>query len=363
MSGVNPERLRRLFWNLLRIYSPSGKEGEICAYLEEFLAAEGCPYGVQPVDEDRYNLVLGRPDAPIVLVGHVDTVDAWDLDAREPEDLGGGWIGGLGTADMKGGCAAMVEAYLSLREEGWGGAVGLALVVGEEDDGDGAEAFLREVRPARVLVGEPTDLVLCTGHYGYLELQVSARGRRVHASLPEQGANAAERLLRALTALLQEGPFPPRGSAVVSIRHLETGDPGFAVPSRAVAWLDVHVPPDGDLDAVRDRIAGVLARADGVELACHTAHPGFRQPEDDPVVQAFRAAGGTETGSFRSHSDANRFHLAGVPVFVLGPGSLEHAHTDEERVRWEQVVEAARLYRGIALHLARKGTCAPGPGC
>ncbi len=355
-AGIREERLRGLFWSLVEVYSPSGKEEAVCAYLEEFLAAEACPYGVQPVDEDRYNLVLGRPDAPLVLVAHVDTVDAWDLENYGPRDLGDGWVAGLGTADMKGGCAAMVEAYLCLRAEGLGRDVGLALLVGEEEEGDGADAFLREARPGRVLVGEPTGLALCTGHYGYLEVQLSARGRRAHASVPEQGRNAAERLLRALTALLRAPPFAPGGDgAVLNIRHLETADPGFAVPARAVAWVDVHVPPDWTLGPVKEAIRQAVAGTDGVAIEYLTEDPGFLEREDDPLVRAYRAVWDGRTAWFRSHSDANRFHLAGVPAFVLGPGELEYAHGEDERVRLADVVRAAALYRDLAREFLSTG--------
>lgn len=101
-DAIRPERLRELFLSLVETYSPSGKEESVLAYLEDFFAREKCPYGIQPVDEERYNLVLGWPDAPLVFVGHVDTVDVWDLEDIGPEDLGDGWVRGLGAVDMKG---------------------------------------------------------------------------------------------------------------------------------------------------------------------------------------------------------------------------------------------------------------------
>ncbi|RMG97237.1 MAG: M20 family peptidase [Candidatus Dadabacteria bacterium] len=351
MSGIEVEeaRLRDLFWSLVEVYSPSGKEEAVLAYLEEFLSEQGCPYGVQPVDENRYNLLLGNPDAPLVFVGHVDTVDAWDLEDYGPAEAEEDWIVGLGTADMKGGCAAIVEAYLGLRAEGLGRAVGVALVVGEEEDGDGADAFLAEFRPGRALVAEPTDLVLCVGHYGYLEVQIAATGRRAHASVPQRGQNAAERLLAGLSALTRAPLFSGAGGEgpVLNIRHLETTNPGFAVPARAVAWVDVHVPPEIELGSVREAVSAALADADGLEVEFVTEDPGYRLREDDPLVEVYRRVGRGGVGAFRSHSDANRFHRSGVPAFVLGPGRLEFAHAEGERIRWGQVVEAAALYRAL----------------
>ncbi|MDW7709441.1 MAG: M20/M25/M40 family metallo-hydrolase [Deferrisomatales bacterium] len=350
MPEVRPERVQEVFWGLVERYSPSGKEQEALTYLEEVCAAHGCPYGVQPVDEDRYNLVLGRPDAPLVFVGHVDTVDAWDLEDFGPAEVGGGWVRGLGAADMKGGCAALLEAYLVLREAGLGREVGLALVVGEEEEGDGAAAFLREARPGRVVIAEPTGLQLCTGHYGYVEAVLSARGRRAHASVPELGRNAAEAVLTVLHGLLQEPSLAAKDGPVLSIRHLETSNPGFAVPARAAAWVDLHVPPAYRVERVIGVVDRVVASAggDAVTVNYPCRHEGFSLDDDDPTIRAYRSAGGRDFGVFRSHSDGNLFHAAGVPAALLGPGSLDYAHTEEERVELAEVIEAAWVFVRLA---------------
>jgi acetylornithine deacetylase len=68
----------------------------------------------QEVEKERYNLrvTMGRGEPQLYLVGHVDT---WDLEAFGAEEEGD-IIRGLGTADMKGGCATMVEAWLALAD-------------------------------------------------------------------------------------------------------------------------------------------------------------------------------------------------------------------------------------------------------
>jgi acetylornithine deacetylase len=113
-SAIDRERLRRLLHRLMDIYSPSGKEEEILAYLHGHLKRKGLSVIRQEVDDSRYNLIVVPPEgeARLALVGHLDTVVAYDLEQygyEEEDDL----IIGLGAADMKGGCAAMVEAYLS----------------------------------------------------------------------------------------------------------------------------------------------------------------------------------------------------------------------------------------------------------
>jgi len=349
-SDTRPARLEALFRALVAVYSPFDKEEEVLELLETFCAEQGVSHTRQPVDGERYNLVLGRPDAPLVFVGHVDTVEAWDLDAVGPRDLGDGRVAGLGTADMKGGCAAMLEAYLVLRDRGLGNRLGVALVVGEEAEGDGAAAFLHSARPGRVIVGEPTGLTLCAGHYGYVEAAFRAIGRSAHASLPELGENAAEALLRALHDLIGAGGLRGELGAVVNIRHLETGWAGFAVPARARAWVDLHVPPEVSVQALCQDVERLLTRCGqtAVEVTFPTVHAGYQRPDDDPVVQAYRAAWGGVPDIFRSHSDANLFHAAGVPAYVLGPGHLETAHSEEEHVDLAEIQEAARRYVALA---------------
>ena len=58
--------------------------------------------------------------------------------------------------------------------------------------------------------------------------------------------------------------------------------------------------------------------------------------------------------AFRSHSDGNLFHEKGSRPLLLGPGSLETAHTWDEQVQLEEVDLAAAIYLGLCL-------AAPGP--
>ena len=183
--SLQPQRLRKLLQRMVDIYSPSGKEEEILEFLNRYLKRQGLPVLSQPVDENRYNLLVIPSDVEVqlALVGHLDTVAAYDLDDfgyAEEGDL----IQGLGTADMKGGCAAMVEAFLTLQEAVHDPLpIALCLVVGEEESGDGAESLVGEYHFPWALVGEPTNLKPCLSHYGYMEMQLYTSGKRMHASL------------------------------------------------------------------------------------------------------------------------------------------------------------------------------------
>jgi len=364
-QAINPDRLRKTFLEMLQIYSPSGKEEDIQIYLEKILAAAGFNVERQEVDEDRYNLrvTMGRTEPWLYMVGHVDTVPAWDLDAfgpKEEDDI----IYGLGSADMKGGCAAMVETWLALAEAlepAERPSIGLLLVVGEEENGDGSAKFLDSCRPPWVVIGEPTSLAAKFAHYGYLEAGFVTRGLRSHSSLPELGHNAVESMLRVLLLLGNEPLFDRAKSEIVySIREMKSARAGFVVPDRCETWIDLHLPPDQDpaalQDSIRRIVAGLGRTIPGLDLdvTFDFASAGYNLGLDNPVAPILqevypRLGLALEMDAFRSHSDGNLFFAAGVKPLILGPGSLETAHTHDEMVVFAEVSAAARIYAALCV--------------
>ena len=364
-KAINPGRLRKTFLEMLDIYTPSGKEEDIQLYLEEVLSKAGFSVKRQEVEEERYNLVvtMGQGEPRLYLVGHVDTVPAWDIDEFGPQEQDG-LIRGLGSADMKGGCAAMLEAWLAMAETltpAERPSVGLLLVVGEEENGDGSATFLDSIRPAWVVIGEPTGLAACFAHYGYLEVRFTTRGRQSHSSLPELGHNAVESMLRVLLHLGKDRLFDREKSDIVySIREMSSSQAGFVVPDRCEAWIDLHLPPGRDPDTIQDSIRSIASAAQqfvpglDLEVSFDFASPGYDLGVDNRLAQVLRdtmpllgLAFGMEP--FRSHSDGNLFHAAGTRPLILGPGCLETAHTPDEQVRFEEVLSAARIYAALCL--------------
>lgn len=365
-QAIKPERLRQTFLDLLAIYSPSGKEEDVQLYLEALLTQAGFSVERQVVEDDRYNLHVTMGEAPpwLYLVGHVDTVPAWELESFGPiED--GDIIRGLGSADMKGGCAAMVEAWLALAEAlppAERPPVGLLLVVGEEENGDGSMAFLRACDPPPwVVIGEPTGLAACFDHYGYLEASLTTTGRRSHSSLPELGHNAVESMLRVLLQLWNDPEFDGEKAEIVhSIREMNSSRAGFVVPDRCETWIDLHLKPGKDpasVQSVIERIAQesiVLVPGLDLRVEFDFASLGYSLGEDNPIALSlpgiYQALGlDLRLDAFRSHSDGNLFYAAGTKPIILGPGALEAAHTAEEQVDFTEVVAAAYIYAEICL--------------
>jgi acetylornithine deacetylase len=110
-----------------------------------------------------------------------------------------------------------------------------------------------------------------------------------------------------------------------------------------------------ELEEIVDRVQKENPQVDtSIRLA--TIEAGYELPERGSVVEALRATYSHhslawEPQPFPSHSDANQLWASGVKPILLGPGQLEKAHAPEESISFQQVVDAAKLYRGLILSL------------
>jgi len=362
--NIQPERLKNLLRDLVNIYSPSGKEEQILKYVENYMKKHGLSPSRQKVDDNRYNLVVfpeGRDEVELCFVGHLDTITAYDLDSYGFSEEGE-TVFGLGTADMKAACAAMIEVFVTLAKTGSPmPSVGLALVVGEEEDGDGARTLITEYGFPWAVVGEPTDMLPCLGHYGYLEILIRTVGKRAHSSMPELGQNAIEAMLRLLLQVTDYATSSP-SRLVYNIRELSGFPSGFVVPDICEAWLDLHLPPDSRIDLLKTELEQLIEKAGeklpglDINMRFEDTHSGYRITEERALVKKLKEVYQSmslrwKPQDFRSHSDANVLWAAGVDPIILGPGRLEAAHAPEESVSIKHVNKAAQVYLNFALSL------------
>ncbi len=363
--SVNTKRLYALFQNMVDFYSPSGKEEELTDFLENILMVTGLSVERQPVDESRSNLLIssdsGNQDT--LFLGHIDTVPAYDIEHYGFSDHNG-LCRGLGTSDMKSGCAAMIEAFMSAVELGvLPDNVLLALVVGEEETGDGTQALLKACSFKTALVAEPTGLQPCMEHYGYVEVLVHAFGYRRHAAMSDRETNAIHAMLRFLIEL-EDRIESLEVKTVLNIRDLHSSESGFAVPDRCAAAVDLHIPPGVSSRVFADELRTFIdeklsaSPASKYELEFPTLADGFVMSPEEAFPQLLKRIFQTlerewNPMAFKSHSDANLLRDAGCLPIILGPGQLERAHTKDECVEFDQVCAAAEIYTRILRELSR----------
>lgn len=369
LDRIDDERLVQLLIDAVEQYSPSYAEEPAMEVFADRLSEAGIPYMRQPLPEatgpaadHRANLIieLGPQPAAVMWVGHVDTVPIIDEEEQRIHREGD-ILHGLGTADMKSGCAAIVEAVIAIVQAGVRLKRGLivALVVGEEEYGDGSEALLEWRTTPLTVIGEPTGLTPCIDHYGYYECRLTAKGTRAHAALPEVGASAIHAMLEWMRHLLEAGTEHWFAEGLsISPRQINGGAGLFMVAEQCEAAVDIHAPPGVDSAAIDRLIEEARAKAQETHPRCDLEYEnlywatGYANTPEGPLIEPLRrayAATGDDwaPAAFRSHSDGSLFHQKGSVPVICGPGRLEVAHTRHEHVSLEETRRAARLYAAM----------------
>jgi len=371
LGRIDDTQLVTLLTDAVEEYSPSYAEEAAMQVFASRLNECGVRYIRQPLpDSDatasdtRANLIieLGPQPAALMWVGHVDTVPLIDEEEQRMH-RDGDILHGLGTADMKSGCAAIVEAVIAVVRSGVELRRGLvvALVVGEEEYGDGSEALLDWRTAPLTVIGEPTGLVPCVDHYGYYECLLTVQGARAHAALPEMGASAIHAMLEWMRHIMESGAEATHG-LTISPREIRGGAGLFMVAQQCEAAIDIHAPPGVEQSVIDDLIEQARQRAQATHPRCELQFEnlywatGYASARDDPLLDPLRRAyhsTGLEwsPAAFRSHSDGSLFYQKGSVPVICGPGRLEVAHTRHEHVSLQETAEAARLYAAL-IHAA-----------
>ena len=328
---IDPVGLTR---RLVDIDSTTGREGEVAAWLAGLLRDGGYQVTEQPVTAGRFNLYahLGTPPQ-IVLSTHFDCVPPFF-----PSRVERGLVFGRGACDAKGIIAAQIAAAELLRASGET-RFALLFLAGEERGSDGARVANAHA-PAGIhylINGEPTDNRLGAATRGVLRVRLHAAGRAAHSAFPELGDSAIDKLLDALMVIrgiaLPDDPILGRTHYTVGL--IEGGVAPNVVSPHASAELLFRTVGDGarvlELLKVVETLVTVEQVLDIAAVRMHTL-PGF------------------ESAVFPFTTDVPVLTRWGTPM-LIGPGSIHVAHTDEEHVSIDELLQAVKLYRSLAERL------------
>jgi succinyl-diaminopimelate desuccinylase len=342
---------------LVDIPSVSHEEQAITDVLETELRS------LDHLDVDRIgdNLVartdLGR-DRRVVLGGHTDTVPPDDNNAAHIE---GDRLYGVGSTDMKGGIATLLELARRVSEP----AVDVTYVLYAREEVARVHSGLLEIERARpglldgdvALLGEPTMGALEAGCQGTMRMRVSLAGARAHTARPWMGRNAIHRL-GALLAVVDA--YEPRRPIVEGCEYREAlqavevsgGVAGNVVPDAATVLLNHRFAPDrtGDeaMAHLREVLSPVLEADDELELV--DLSPAARPGLGDPLLTALVARNGLEVRAKLGWTDVAFFAERGVPASNFGPGDSTIAHTAGEYVERRWLVDTHAALEDLLVH-------------
>lgn len=324
---------------LVGVASPSREEGPLVEMLEGRLRALPHLQVTRVGDNLVARTELGRRQR-LILAGHTDTVPANDnADAR----IEGDRLRGVGSADMKGGLAVMLELAARNTEP----AIDCTWVFYAREEVASVESGLAELFELRpdllegdaAILGEPTDARIEAGCQGTMRLRVVLRGERAHSARPWMGRNAVHRLaglLGVLDTYIERRPvidgceFREALQAVA----VEAGVAGNVVPDEAVLTLNHRFAPDRDPAQAEAHVQGLLEpfleEGDLVEVidVAPAAAPGLGHP----LLARLADLSGDSVSAKLGWTDVARFTEHGVPAVNFGPGDSLLAHTADEHL-------------------------------
>jgi len=384
---------------LVRFESIAGFEGPCMRWIGERFSpladlCEPVPVPESIVDDPEFSETVhgmpyeGRPNVRAVLRGdgsgrsvvfnaHADVVPPTKRQER-PFDpyIRDGAMYGRGTCDDKGQIAALWMMLSALRMLGIkpGGDVILHLVVEEEPGGNGTLALVRRGEAADCCINlEPCSNRICPSVRGAVWFRGTVYGRAGHSGSAGTTVSALRMAMEAIRIiddyhdeLLAEtkgidplfaeydDPMP------VNFGELHAGDWPTITPEKAEFSGMFGFLTTPKETVMRELVERVKSRGpswlrDNVEMRFPYRHDASRIDPGLPFVRAleasYRAAGiETELGAVTSSMDAWLYtNILGIPALATGCGSLGDAHTIDEHIVIDEIIdEAAALALFVA---------------
>lgn len=354
--------------------NPPGNEKRGALCLKKIFDREGIPCEVQDLGDNRANFIasFGEGDKILEYSGHLDVVPCvgdWQhtaIGTTEEGDL----IYGRGACDMKGGVAAMCSAAISMFRDKTplNGQIRLTFVADEEDANLGMHAFLDSHKAATyTILGEPTDLHVAIAHRGVGRYYIDLLGHACHAALRSTEETAVAKAARAVMAIedlnkqlesMTHDVLPSPSIVVTMVQGYEKDN---VVPGKVRLLVDFRVLPGMTEPQTRKLVQDALDAHGivGFELTKHFFMPGGEVAQAHPFVsacveQAEKLNERKEAPQAFGASCEQCFLVeAGSATVIIGPGSLDQAHTVDEFVEKAQLLRAAKLYREIAMDVLK----------
>jgi len=305
------------------------------------------------------------PDLPggVALSAHSDvvpvegqdwTTDPWKVIEKEEK------IYGRGTCDMKGFVALAIAAMVRAKSLDLQRPLQFALSRDEEVGLLGAPDVSQGLldnfaKVDAVIVGEPTEMKVVTGHKSCDDLQFHVRGHEVHSSLLHQGVSAVmcgarfvewvrkqniENQAKEASAIaaLYEPPF-----TTLHVGQINGGTANNITAKDCYFSIDLRCVGDERPEDWRLKIQKQL---NIIEKEMHAIHPEsfFKMdvmpgpavvPEVDGKAEnlARRLTGDNGIHTVSYGTDGGHFQNLGFSVVICGPGSIKQAHQADEFIR------------------------------
>lgn len=341
---------------------------EVAGALREFLVARGVACETIPVEGfgDVLRATVGRGEAPVVLMGHRDTVFSGGEARRRPFHIDGDRAYGPGVADMKGGLAMNAAVLAAFAATGHAEHPLVGLFTGDEEVASRASRpyIEREARAARAVFNAEPGRVngnVVTGRKGGIFLRCTVSGKPAHSGVNFQdGASAIEEMARKIVSW--HGLTDIDEGTTVNVGLVRGGQSVNSVAPSCSCEIDLrYVRPadrDGLIEAIRQisEVNTVPGTSSSMEIIGEFL-PLAENEQSRSILSGYLAAanavGFKTEGEFTGSSADSGFSAAvGAPTLCgVGPVGGK-AHTPDEYIELQTLAERAKALALTIMRLA-----------
>ncbi len=358
------QSMQDLLQKVVNIESGSRNEAGVTAVahaLAERLQAAGVPVQFEPVP--GYGVLLHaqvNPEgaeaggAPIILMGHMDTVFPDGTVAKRPYREEAGRAYGPGVADMKSGLVLNVFVAEAFARCGGLQAPLHLFFSCDEEIGSPAtrDLIMARVRGARAVFNAEPGRVsgnVVTSRKGSMVVEFEVQGVAAHAGINHAaGASAIEALARKTLAL--HALTDPATGVTCNVGVVQGGIVPNMVAPHARAEVDLRFTADTNPDELLERVRAIveeesLPRTQGRVIAARRTMPMKPTPDDLLALyqQGARALGFEVQGEFTGGAaDSGLTASVGVPTLCATGPVGGHAHTEREHCELSTFVPRAQ---------------------
>nr|WP_282568238.1 acetylornithine deacetylase [Bosea sp. AAP35] len=329
-----------------------------------------------------YATIGPKIDGGVVLSGHTDVVpvagqdwtsDPWTLTERD------GRLHGRGTCDMKGFDAIALALVPEMLAAPLKRPIHIALSYDEEVGCQGARVMIAAMaadglKPAAVIVGEPSMMQVVTGHKGGLRMRTTVRGHAVHSSRVDVGVPAvmvAGRLIDWHNQVMAQnktkadagnGFEPPyttlhvgvvQGGTAVNItaEHCSFTHEVRCIPGES---FETYAQRYGAEVAALEAQMQAIAPQTGIDFVVTSDTPAMGPEENGAAEELCRRLTGDNGRHVVAYgTEGGLFQRAGWSTVVCGPGDIAQAHQPDEFITVAQLDAGTAFVRRLIADLAR----------
>lgn len=323
-------------------------------------------------DEEGKALIAEIPGdsrAPVLLLGHIDTVFPVGEAARRPFTVEGSRVTGPGALDMKGGVAVMLSALKALHSAGFSGRPLKVILVSDEEiahNGSKATVMLqREARGCAACFNCETgyeDDSLVIGRKGGVVFKAAVHGIAAHAgNNPRQGRSAIWEMAKKIDDIQNMTDWDK--GITFNVGTIKGGTVSNAIPDYCEVEGDIRFQDPDISPFVKEELLKVLNHTyiEGTKTELLLYHEGMlpmKMTEDNKKLFELVKKTGEENGIPVSKgklvgggSDSGYVVYAGVPTVCAMGVKGRFNHTRDEYALKDSLFERAKLLGAVILKM------------